>query len=61
MDFHVLERYLLGGVFKGEFNCWVEVVHEILDGLELFGSAQEDQEDVVYESLPEEWFLCSNS
>ena len=42
------------GVFKDEFDCGEEVVHEILHGLELFNSAQEDQGDVVYESLPEE-------
>ena len=31
----------------------MEVVHEILYGLELFCSAQEDQENVIYESLLE--------
>ena len=30
----------------------MEVIHEILHGLELFGGAYEDQEDVIYESLP---------
>ena len=38
-------------MFKSEFDGRVEVVHEILHGLELFGDALEDQEDVVYESL----------
>ena len=31
----------------------MEVVHEILYGLELFCSAQEDQENAIYESLLE--------
>ena len=53
MDLHVKEGYLLGGVFKSEFDHGVEVIHEILHGLELFGGAYEDQEDVIYESLPE--------
>ena len=40
--------YLLGGVLKGELHGGVEVVHG-----ELVDSAEEDQEGVVYESLPE--------
>ena len=40
-------------MFKNEFDLEVEVIHEILHGLELFGGAYEDQEDVIYESLPE--------
>ena len=43
----------LGGVFKSKFDCGLEVIHEILHGLEWFGGAYEDQEDVIYESLPE--------
>ena len=35
----------------------VEVVHEIFHRLDLFGGALEDQEDVIYESLPEGDFL----
>ena len=40
----------------------VEVGHEILHGLQLFGGAQEDQEDITYEShrernCPDEGFL----
>ena len=30
---------MLGGVLKGELDCGVEVVHEVLQGLELVGSA----------------------
>ena len=41
--------YLLGGVLKGELHGGVEVVHG-----ELVDSAEEDQEGVVYESLPED-------
>ena len=40
-------------MFKSEFDCGVEVIHEIFHGLELFGGAYEDQGDVTYESLPE--------
>ena len=40
-------------MLKSEFDCGVEVIHEILHGLELFGGAYEDQEDIIYESLPE--------
>ena len=40
-------------MFKSEFDRGVEVVHEILHGLELFGGTSEDQENVIYESLPE--------
>ena len=40
-------------MFKSEFDCGVEVIHEILHGLELFGGAYEDRGDVTYESLPE--------
>ena len=43
----------MGRVFKSKFDRWVEVFHEVLHGLELFGGAKEDQEDVIYESLPE--------
>ena len=40
-------------MFKSELDRGVEVAHEILHGLELFGGLKEDQEDVIYESLPE--------
>ena len=40
-------------MFRNEFDRGVEVVHEIPHGQELFGGAYEDQEDVIYESLPE--------
>ena len=40
-------------MFKSEFDRGLEVIHEILHGMELFGGAYEDQEDVIYESLPE--------
>ena len=40
-------------MFKGEFDCEVEVVHEILHELELFGSVYKDQENIACESLPE--------
>ena len=40
-------------MFKSEFDCGMEVVNELLHVLELFGGAWEDQEDVIYESLPE--------
>ena len=53
MDLHVQEGYLLGDVFKSEFDCRVEGIHDILHGLELFVCAYEDHEDVIYESLPE--------
>ena len=53
MDLHVQEGYLLGGVFKSEFDRGVEVIYEILHGLELFRGTYEDQEDVIYQSLPE--------
>ena len=43
----------MGGVFKSEFDRGLEFIQEILQGLELFGCAYEDQEDVIYESLPE--------
>ena len=50
---HVQEGYLLGGVLEGKLDCGVEAVHEILQGWELVGSAQENQEDVIYEPFPE--------
>ena len=53
VDLHVQEGNLLGGVFESEFDRGVEVIHENLHGLELFGGAQEDQEDVIYKYLPE--------
>ena len=40
-------------MFKSEFDRGVEIIHEVLHGLELFGCAYEDQEDVIYEPLPE--------
>ena len=40
-------------MFKSDFDCGVEVIHEIVYGLELFGGAYEDQEDVIYRSFPE--------
>ena len=40
-------------MFKSEFDRGLEAGHEILHGMELFGSAWEDQEDVISESLPE--------
>ena len=40
-------------MFKSEFDRGLEFIQEILQGLELFGCAYEDQEDVIYESLPE--------
>ena len=40
-------------MFKSEFDRGVEAIHEILHGLELFGGAYEDQEVVIYDSLPE--------
>ena len=40
-------------MFKSEFDRGAEVIHVVLHGLELFGCAYEDQEDVIYESLPE--------
>ena len=40
-------------MIKSEFDRGVEIIHEVLHGLELFGCAYEDQEDVIYESLPE--------
>ena len=42
----------MGGVFKSEFDRGLEVIHKIRHGLELFGGADEDQEDVINESLP---------
>ena len=33
------EKNLLGGVSKSEFDHRVEVVHEILHGLQLYGGA----------------------
>ena len=53
MDLHVQEGYLSSGVFKSKFDRGTEVIHEIFHGLEQFGGAYEDQEDVIYESLPE--------
>ena len=53
MDLHVEEEYFLDGVFKSEFDRGVEVIHEIIHGLELLGGAEEYQEHVIYESLPE--------
>ena len=32
----------MGGVFKSGFDSRVEIIHEILRGLELFGCAYED-------------------
>ena len=40
-------------MFKSELDRGVEVIHEILHGLELFGGAYEHQEYVIHESLPE--------
>ena len=40
-------------MFRSEFDRGVEVVHKIFHGLDLFGGAYKDQEDVIYESLPE--------
>ena len=40
-------------MFKSEFDCGVEILHEVFHELELFGCAYEDQEDVICESLPE--------
>ena len=40
-------------MFKSESDCGVEILHEMLHGLELFDDAYEDHEDVIYESLPE--------
>ena len=40
-------------MFESGFDRGVEVVHEVLHVLELFGGAKEDQEDIIYESLPE--------
>ena len=39
MDRRVWEGYLLSGVFKSELDRGLEVVHEILHGLKLFGGA----------------------
>ena len=48
-----LGRISLGRVFKSKFDCGMEVIHEVFHGLGLFGGAQIDQEDIVYEFLPE--------
>ena len=40
-------------MFESGFDRGVAVVHEVLHVLELFGGAKEDQEDIIYESLPE--------
>ena len=40
-------------MFKGEFDCMLKIVHEIFHELELFGNAQQNNEDVIYESFPE--------
>ena len=40
-------------MFKSELDRRLEVVHEILHGLELLGGASEDHEDFIYEYLPE--------
>ena len=53
IDLNVQERYLLGRVFKSKFDCGMEVVHEVFHGLELFGSAQNNQGEIAYESVPE--------
>ena len=37
-------------MFKGKFDCRMEVIHKVFHRLELFGSAQKDQEDIVWES-----------
>ena len=42
-------------MFKSGFDYGVEVVHEILHGLKLFGGAYEGQEDFIYEPLPERY------
>ena len=47
VDLLVKERYLLDRVFKSKFDCRMEVIHEVFQGLEPFGSAQKDQEDIV--------------
>ena len=41
-------------MFNGEFDCMLKIAHEIFHELELFGSAQQNSEDVIYESFPEE-------
>ena len=48
-----LGRISLGRVSKSKFDCGMEVIHEVFHGLGLFGGAQIDQEDIIYESLPE--------
>ena len=40
-------------MFKSYFNCRVKVVHEIVHGLELFGSPKEDKKMSIHESFPE--------
>ena len=40
-------------MFKGKFDCRMEVIHKVFHRLELFGSAQKDQEDIVCESPPD--------
>ena len=42
-------------MFESESDRGVEVVHEVLHVLELFGGAKKDQEDMIYESLPERY------
>ena len=38
---------------KVKFDCRMEVIHKVFHRLELFGSAQKDQEDIVCESPPD--------
>ena len=38
LNLHVWEEYLLGGVLKGELDYGVEVIHDVLQGLELADS-----------------------
>ena len=40
-------------MFKSEFDRLAEVIHKILNGLQLFEGAYEDQKNVIYESLSE--------
>ena len=40
-------------LFKSESNCRVEIIHELLNGLDLLGGTYEDQDDVIYECVPE--------
>ena len=40
-------------MLKGELDCWVEEVHEALEGLKQVGGVWESKEDVIYEPFPE--------